>query len=462
MKPSIFSFYLLVLAALSAPVAAAAAAEPDATSHAPFVMPPSGKGEELVGGLGYEAPSALAFDSRNRPYMFHSRDAETSGYLVTLRDGRWVRRSFAEAVKAACPRFASFVATPDRRHPHALGSMTIDDADTLYAVVFIRETGAGVRPVFVYSFDLGETFHACRLPGDPAQALLETRVGHNDLSRPPAVGLLTFRREHPARWTHYYRLVVAVPVRKGDGLAWPTVVTVTEDCFGISNHSGGYSFAVTTGERTHLVYAEIPPEGQTGNPTFAATLDRATGKIVARQRLATAPPDTPDVHSTPVIACDGRGILHAVAGAHGQSFLYMRSRKPDRVDAGWTEPAPVGDRQTYAALVCAPDDRLHLAYRRWESGRAGLAWRHKPAGGDAWSEPQPVALPPEGMRGYGIFYHRLFVDRAGALYLSFTFNATKGGTYPRALAVSEDGRTWRLADKETFRRGIVPAGAEPK
>jgi hypothetical protein len=67
------------------------------------------------------------------------------------------------------------------------------------------------------------------------------------------------------------------------------------------------------------------------------------------------------------------------------------------------------------------------------------------------------------MRGYGIFYHRLFIDRAGALYLSFTFNATKGGTYPRALAVSEDGGgTWRLADTETFRRRIAPAAGRPE
>jgi hypothetical protein len=315
MRPLVQSLAVLLAAVCGSAAAAGAEA---ATPHAPFVMPPSGKGEALVGGLDYPAPSALAFDRRNRPYMFNSRDAGTSGYLVTLRDGRWVRRSFAEAVKAACPR-------------------------------------------------------------------------------------------------------------------------------------------------THFVYGEIPPEGETGNPTVAATLDRRSGKVTARHRVATAAPERSDVHSTPVIARDGRGVLHVVAGAHGQPFLYTRSRAPDRVDAGWTAPSPLGRKATYAALVCDPADRLHLAYRRWESGRGMLAWQHKPAAGEAWADPRPVALPPEGMRGYGIFYHRLFIDRAGALYLSFTFNATKGGTYPRALAVSEDGGgTWRLADTETFRRRIAPAAGRPE
>jgi hypothetical protein len=447
------SAVLSLLVTVAAEEGPAAAGEGTSAPAAPFVMPPSGEGDRLVGALGYDGPCALAFDSRNRPFMFDSREAATSGYLVTLRDGEWVRRPFAEAVKQACPAFASFVATPGRRHLHGLGSMTFDDADALYAVVFIRETGGRTSPVLIYSADVGETFTACRLPGDPAQAFLEVRAGMGDLPGPPAVGLLVFRKEHPAQWTNYYRLSVAVPVKEGDGLRWPEPVRVTEDCFGISNHSGGYSFAVTRGGRTHLVWAEIPPEGETGNPTFAATVDRRQGRVVARQRLAVAPPETPDVHSTPVIAADGKGYLHVVAGAHGQSFLYTRSREPGRVDAGWTPPVRVGRRQTYAALVCGPDDVLHLAFREWQSGRGALAYHRKAAMDEAWRTSQPLALPPEGQKGYGIFYHRLFIDRAGALYLSFTFNAQKGGTYPRALAVSEDaGHTWRLAGTATLRR----------
>ncbi len=451
-----------VLAVAALACAGLAAAEkaseaPVDRRRAPFVMPPSGKGDELVGALGYEAPSALTFDRRNRPYMFDTRDAAANGTLWTLRDGKWVRRSFAEAIRKACPKFASFVATPQRPDVHSLSSMTIDDADGLYAIVRIRESDGKTRPVLVYSPDLGQSFQAYVLAGEPNQAFLEVRVGHNDLSRPPAIGLLKLRKPHPARWTAYYLLSVVVPVKKDGRLEWPPAVAVTENCFGTSNHSGGYSFAVTTGKRTHLVYGEIPADGKTGNPTFAATYDREQRKIIARQFLATAPPKVPDVHSTPVIAADSKGRLHAVAGAHGQSFLYLRSNEPDRIDAGWTQAKPVGVRQTYAALICDPQDRLHLAFREWKGGVATLSSQSKPAAADAWPPSRTLVFAPAKQRGYGIFYHRFFIDRRGALYLSFTFNAQKGGTYPRALMLSEDaGRTWQLATTQAFLRRTVP------
>ena len=54
--------------------------------QAPFEIPPNGKPEVLVGGIEFEAPSALAFDSRNRPYMFHTRESESFGYILTLRE----------------------------------------------------------------------------------------------------------------------------------------------------------------------------------------------------------------------------------------------------------------------------------------------------------------------------------------------------------------------------------------
>ncbi len=418
----------------------------------PLEMPASGQGAELAAPLGTEGPSAMAFDSRNRPYLFHSRDASTSGYLVTLRDGQWVRRSFVEAIKKASTRFVSFAATPKERHLHAQGSMTIDDADGLYAIVYCRGAKGGAFPVLVYSADLGETFTAYELPGSPGGAFLETRVGCNDLSAPPAIGLLKLRQRHPAEWTDYHVLSVLVPRKDGKTLRLPPPVEVSSDCFGVSNHSGGYSFAVTRGGRTHLVWAEIPQEGKKGNPTFAATLDRESGKIVERQFLATAPPDVPDVHSTPVIAADAAGRLHVICGAHGQSFLYLRSQQPGRVDAGWTKPVAMGGRQTYATLLWIGKDSLLSAFREWKDGVATLSMQSKPAGADRWPASRTLVVAPGRKKGYGIFYHRLFVDRGGVLYLSFTFFTfrDKGETfYPRLLIASGDGgATWSPATRE--------------
>jgi hypothetical protein len=442
----------LLLALDVAASKARTSAEPAPHKGAPFVMCPSGKAAELIGGLRYDGPSALAFDSRNRPYLFDTRDADKCGAVTTLRDGTWRRLSYIEAIRKARPKFTSFLATPRRRHLHALGTMTIDDADGLYAIVDIVE-GAKRAPVLIYSPDLGGSFQVYDLPGEPTQAFLEIRVGHNDMSGPPAIGLLKFRKAHPARWTAYHDLSVTAPVRKGRRLELPPAAHVTADCFGISNHSGGCSFAVTTGKRTHLVFGEIPAKATGGNPTYAATYDRERRKIVAKQFLVTAPPRGVDVHSTPVIAVDGRGVLHVVAGAHGQRFLYLRSLKPDRIDAGWTKPAPVGTRQTYATLLCDKGDRLHSFFRQWRSTGATLSYQAKPAAADAWPTSVTLVRSPLDQKGYGIFYHRVFFDRAGAIYVSFTFNAQKGGTYPRALIVSEDGgRTWRLATTRTFAR----------
>ena len=61
----------------------------------------------------------------------------------------------------------------------------------------------------------------------------------------------------------------------------------------------------------------------------------------ARQAPFEIPPSgEPDLHSTPVIAADGRGILHVLTGAHTQPFYYLRSLAPDTVAGGWTKPRP--------------------------------------------------------------------------------------------------------------------------
>jgi len=228
-------------------------------------------------------------------------------------------------------------------------------------------------------------------------------------------------------------------------------ILVTTNCFGCSNHSGGYSFAATVGNRTHVVYGEVAQERGRGNPTYIATIDRNEGRIVAKHLLAMASPAVPDRHATPVIAADSQGFLHVICGSHNEPFLYLRSRKPNSITDGWTTPRKVGGKQTYATLVCDPQDHLHTIYRVHPK----LLYRHKPASADEWSAPATLAHPPDLHTGYTIYYHRLFIDRRGALYASFTFMETHTGSqgrYPRYLAMSEDhGATWQLATTDKFK-----------
>ncbi|MFC1705928.1 BNR-4 repeat-containing protein [Planctomycetota bacterium] len=414
---------------------------------APFRIPQDGNQEELVGGLDYEAPSALAFDSRNRPYMFHTREPGSFGYILTLRNGEWERLSYLEILRQAYPKLI----LPSGRHLHAIGTITVDDAGGLYAVLQVRKTKKTSGYTLLYSPDLGQSFQVYDLPGT---AFLEVRVGHNDVLAPPAIGLLKYRKAYPTRWTSYHHLSVLLPERKGDRLDLRQPIPITEDCFGISNHSGGYSFAVTTGRKTHLVYAEIPEKPEGGNPTYVATIDRVKRQVTGRKLLVTATPKKADVHSTPVIVADKEGHLHVIAGSHGQHFYYLRSDVPDTIEDGFSEPSPMAKGQTYATLICDGNDELHSVFRV----HPRLLYQEKTASSDTWSKPKPLVRAPRGHKGYTIFYHRLFIDRAGALYLSFTFfefNTTGKGRYPRALALSEDGgKTWRLATRESFVRRI--------
>jgi hypothetical protein len=91
-------------------------------------------------------------------------------------------------------------------------------------------------------------------------------------------------------------------------------------------------------------------------------------------------------------------------------------------------------------------------------------YQHKPAQAMDWSDPVTLADPPPGHTGYSVYYHRLFIDRRDALYLSFTFyemDTKDSGVYPRALAVSVDqGRTWRLATTDLL-AGRIASHASP-
>jgi hypothetical protein len=162
---------------------------------------------------------------------------------------------------------------------------------------------------------------------------------------------------------------------------------------------------------------------------------------------------------------DSQGYLHVLTGTHGQPFPYARSLRPNDAHSGWTEATPVGEdlRQTYIGLVCGPDDTLHLVYRLWRyrtephplSHHAVLAYQRKQPGGP-WEPPRPLIVSP--FSEYSVFYHRLTIDHAGRLFLSYDYWSTywfyrtdhRGNR--RALLMSGDGGdTWKLAEPRDFR-----------
>ena len=194
-------------------------------------------------------------------------------------------------------------------------------------------------------------------------------------------------------------------------------------------------------------------------------------------------PPVNDVHNVPAITMDSEGYLHVLIGAHGDNFQYTRSLRPNDAYSGWTPAEPilntgwVGEdtdedgvgRQTYISLVCDQNDTLHTAFRQWRQGvdsyhggatYAALSVQHKPKDGP-WSDAQPLVIP--AVPGYSIYYHKLTVDRLGALYLSYSYwtsDETYQSQFPgryhhRAVLVSRDGgERWKLAETEDFLEGM--------
>jgi hypothetical protein len=225
------------------------------------------------------------------------------------------------------------------------------------------------------------------------------------------------------------------------------------------------SAVVSWGDRVHVTWGEATDPAVTvpGVPTFVATYDRRTGQTSAPVLVGYGPPAN-DVHNTPSITVDGEGYLHVLVGTHGRPFQYTRSLQPNSADGGWTPAAAAaeGQNQTYIGFVCGPDNTLHVVFRLWrwgepypDSSHATLAYQRKRPG-QPWEAPRVLVVAP--FSEYSVFYHRLTLDHAGRLFLSYDYWSTYWfyrNDHPgnrRAVLMSPDGGdTWQLAADKDLR-----------
>ncbi len=439
-----------------------------------------------------------SFDRANRPYIRSRTASRDETRFVHVLDGSaWSERALLASVKAKYPDLAG----TRQAGGWWTSRIVFDDDDHAYTLVRIRLASQQEKNLLLYSPDRCTTWLPYELPD--GEMTLEHRTGHNQIPGPPPIGILTKLKDHPAQWASVMRLSVLFPRKTGDGLVLGKPVVVSERCFGMSQHSGGASFAATRDGRTHIVWADVtyvPGEepqpyaivsinrrGQrehltltdkdaSGSPTCIATYDHKTGKLGEKLMLAYAPPVN-DCHNTPGICLDSQGILHVIAGAHGEPFYYLRSRKPNDMDAGWEAPTPIlrtgwkapdgsqKPKQTYLAMVIDQADTIHVAYRQWRQGvdpyhdganYAALSYQRKRKG-FLWEDARPLVVAP--VPGYSIFYHKLALDRRGRLFLSYSYWSTAEPykSLPdrynfRAMLASRDGgSTWHLATTRDFR-----------
>lgn len=448
----------------------------------PLVLTPDTDLDTLPGHAAEFTRNVPGFDSQNRPYIrSRTADIDQTGFIHSLREGDWQERPFLPVVREAYPEFANTWRGAGWFEPRVI----FDSKDRLYTQIRITLEGGERRNLLIYSADFGSNFQILELP--MGSVIAEHRAGHNQIDGPPFIMIADRLSDHSGEFATRNRLSVVRPRWEGDALVLPEPVVVTENLVGLEQHSGGAPFAATRDGRTHFVWAgitepEIEPEL---TPTWIATYDHDEGSATEPLLLTRTPPGN-NAHNMPGIVLDSDGFLHVVTGAHfGESFHYLRSKEPGAIDKGWTDPQPVWNRgwktgagderggQTYVALVCDREDTLHLVFRHWrresekyphldeQSGDyfGALAYQRKKPG-EAWSEPVRLVVPPRNI--YSIYYHRLSVDHAGNLYLSFSYldqellETPSVGRYPgRMLWVSSDqGDTWRFAETTDFAEAV--------
>lgn len=455
-----------------------------------------------------------SFDSHDRPFIrSRGADLNRTGFvqeLMTPANGTpyWQSFSFLAALRAVYPTYASVY--------YGAGWWTdrviFDTSDRAYTVVSVQMPNQSLKNALLFSTDSCRTWRGVALPD--GQIAAECFTGHNQIDGPPFLGIFVKSGYMQTKQSNIYTLLVTQPRWSGDSIVVPAPVTVSTTTFGWSEHSGGASFAashysVAAGHvLTHFIWGEVTKDALPGSPMYAATYDPATGQVTPKVLLGYATPIN-DVHCTPGITVDSQGFLHVVFGSHQQPFQYTCSMTPDSVNGGWTAPVdvlhsgyvsdpvmdPEGDgEQTYIALVCGPDDTLHLAFRQYRkgvdpyfggAGYMALSYMRKPAGppgqpwASDWEQPQVLAAP--AFTGYAIWFQKLAIDHDGRLYLSASslVGADKqhirgqvrvwrlrGKVGPRpgyylrrfVLTSADNGTSWHLATTADFTAGLGVAG----
>ncbi len=411
----------------------------------PLVLRPYRHENEQLGYTpDYPVGNQMYFDTGNRPV------SALEDSVALRRDNGWTRLPFPKDAAGNVFHIASTKVAFDRDN----GMYLLGEAGGATALLHAR--------------DAGEEFRAIAVPG-AGHCDIEQFSGHNLPEGPPPFVRFTLTEKDPKLiWRRLNDLALFLPKKEGgDGLSIPDPVLISKKCIGYSGHSGMPSSLVSRASRVHVVWAEAtePEEKAPGVPTFAATYDRETGTLSAPALIGYGPPAN-DVHNTPCITMDSQGYLHVLIGTHGRTFKYARSLAPNSAGGGWTEAEDLGPglRQTYVGMVCGPDDTLHVVFRLWNNDTqyfpagdyACLAYMNKRPG-QPWSAPRPLVVPP--FSEYSVFYHRLTIDRAGRLFLSYDywstywFYRTDHWGSRRALLMSPDqGATWKLAEETDFLR----------
>lgn len=304
--------------------------------------------------------------------------------------------------------------------------------------------------------------------------MMETFMGGKVSDYPPVVLHYVINSDAKTTfWSRRHRLEMFMPAVENNKLHISDPIVITDNCVGMAAHSGIVNPVASDGENLYLIWgATSDPKGKDpGVPTFTATYNRKTQTLSAPTLLAYAPPVN-DVHNMSTLLVDSKGGRHVIIGSHGQPFQYLHAA-PGSSD--WTKPEKMSDMgQTYVGAILDNQDRIDMFCRTWQHGKdfpgrfnAGLYFQQMDAD-NHWKPAAPFAEVP--LPGYGVFYHRLTVDRTGRAYLSFSYwptwaayresfrnaGARRAAGADRLFFSSADGQHWSLLTERELESRVIP------
>jgi hypothetical protein len=436
--------------------------------------------------------NVVTFDANNQPTI-RSRGAsqDDTSFVHRLQGGIWIRHDILQPLRDAYPEFAGTV----NAGGFASDRVDFDVDGRAYSVLTVRINDEGdFRNVLLASSDGCDTWSVVELPfGNDTPLFDATDRGNvtseHDSGRllqgPPLIAVWRQTAPWTGEWASLNDLYVVQPVWSEGVLKLQEPVHVSTQALGMTQAAGGASFAVTSGDDTFIAYSTVAPRGALLTPTYAATYDHSTNTIGPSTRVAGSRPAN-NCHVTPGICMDSAGILHIVAGAHGEPFVYARSTSPLST-AAWARQIRVLDcgfrsrttdadgrgMQTYLSMVIGPDDVLHIACRQGRrnvdshfrgKGYNALVHQSLAPGQGSWSRPDLIVVPP--LPGYSQYYQKLTIDRLGRLFVSCSYFSPRDPPatrhfrrfHHRMVLISEDGgHAWRFATTADFLAGIPQA-----
>src|SRR5690606_39065820 len=127
-----------------------------------------------------------------------------------------------------------------------------------------------------------------------------------------------------ARWARIHDFQIFIPQFQNNSLSVGNAILVSDNCVGMSAHSGIPSAVASEGDLVHLVWGETSdPQGDDpGVLNYTATYNRMTYNIYQPLFLSFSPPVN-DLHNISSILVNSNGTRHVVVGAHGRPFQHL-------------------------------------------------------------------------------------------------------------------------------------------